>query len=244
MAATHPFNIVVTDSLGATATQPFTLNLSPAVVVPPTPTVTFTSASYAPQVQNGGTVNYKATVATTGGGGPYTFSLDNPPAGWSINPTTGVVTSPALTVAGSYFFGVIVSDGVTTNAKQVGYTVAAVPVTVTPGVPALIVPALGPYQLTPGTILLVPVVATGAGPFSYGVSAAQSAWASVSAGGTLTLNGNTAPSGNQSVSLNVTDANGATVTSIISVYVGTLQGFLTRVVNASKSVLTRVFKVT
>jgi hypothetical protein len=242
MAATHPFNIVVTDSLGATATQLFTLNLAPAVVVPPI-TVNFVSASFAPQVQNGGTINYKAAISATGGG-PYTFSLSNPPVGWSINPTTGVVTSPALTAAGSYFIDIVVSDGTNTTGKQVGYTVASVPVTVTPGVPALIVPALGPYQLTPGTVLLVPVVATGAGPFSYGVSGAQAAWASVSAGGTLTLNGNTAPAGNQTVSLNVTDANGVTVTSIVSVYVGTLQGFLTRVVNASKSVLTRVFKVT
>ena len=245
MAATHPFNVVVTDSLGGTATQPFTLNLAAAALPD---TVTITSPAIAAQVTNGNPIVYSATAQVQTGGassGPYTFSLVGAPAGWSIGASSGVVSSPVLTQAGTFFFTVKVSNnnGTISAVKNVGYTVTAIPVVVPPTQIAPVLVPIGPFQLDKLATMTVPVTITGAGPFTYSVNPAVAAWASVSPAGVLTMNGPTAPTGNQQITVSVLDANGVAVSTIVSVYIGTLTGFLTRMVNASKSLITRLFKV-
>lgn len=238
MSAAHIFSVTVTDSLGATDSQAFTLNLSPAAAAT---TVTITSSATAGQFANGATLTYN-TTATTNSGQPITYSMTGAPAGWTIS-SAGVITSAPLTAAGSFTFTVAAVSAGVTATKNVAYTVAAAPVVVVPGVPPLIVPVMGPYQLAPGTTVTAQVGATGVGPFTYGLGAGAPSGATITPSGFLVMNGSTIPSGNQQIAVVVTDSSGATTTSIVSVYVGSLQSFLTRIVSANKSILTRYFKV-
>jgi Putative Ig domain len=109
MAAAHPFNIVATDSLGATATQLFTLNLAPAAGVAPT-----LPAQTAPSGVIGQTYSYQIVGASPTGG---TYSISPAVSGWSINPSTGLLTgTPA---AANTNVTVVYSNGTLPDAARV-----------------------------------------------------------------------------------------------------------------------------
>jgi Putative Ig domain len=109
MAAAHPFNIVVTDSLGATDTQPFTLNLSPAAGVAPTlPAQTPASGVI------GQAYSHQTTGASPAGGA---YSISPVVAGWSINPTTGLLSG--TTSAATTNITVVYANGTLPNATRV-----------------------------------------------------------------------------------------------------------------------------
>ncbi len=105
-AGTTTITLLVTDSIGGTATRELSLTISPAGALPLSIT---TTASLLP----GGTVGtlYDVTVAATGGTGTKTWSLLSGalPTGLALNPSTGAI-SGTPTTAGTSTVTVQVQD--------------------------------------------------------------------------------------------------------------------------------------
>ncbi|MCX2481276.1 putative Ig domain-containing protein [Pedobacter sp. MC2016-15] len=94
------FSLVVTDSFGCTTTTSFTLNVTPALVLPPAvlPTGT-TGTAYTPTL----------LPAPSGGTTPYTYTAANIPPGLTINPSTGEI-SGTPTQSGTFTFPITLTD--------------------------------------------------------------------------------------------------------------------------------------
>ena len=108
-AGTFAFSIVVTDSLGESATKSYTVTISPP------PEITTTSLA-------NGNVNktYSQTVAATGGSGTKKFSLesgDSLPNGLALNTSTGVISGKP-TKAGTYTFTINFTDSIGDIASE------------------------------------------------------------------------------------------------------------------------------
>jgi large repetitive protein len=120
VAGTSSFTVRVTDSASPAATA--TKSLSLTVALP----LSVTTATL-----SGGTVGtaYSATLAATGGTGPYTWSLASGalPAGLSLNATTGALTGTP-TATGTASFTVQVTDSASpaaTATRSLSMTVLA-----------------------------------------------------------------------------------------------------------------------
>lgn len=104
-AGTTTIAVLVTDSIGGTATRDLSLTISPAGVVP----LSITTASLLP----GGTVGsvYSTTLAATGGTGTRMWSLlsGTLPTGLTLNPSTGEI-SGTPTAAGTSTVTIQVQD--------------------------------------------------------------------------------------------------------------------------------------
>lgn len=97
VAGPFDFNIQVTDSTGAIATESYTITINPALA--------FTTASPLP----GGTagVTYSETFAATGGAGSYVFTTPDVPQGLLLSPAGLLSGSPSV---GTFTMTVTVTD--------------------------------------------------------------------------------------------------------------------------------------
>lgn len=104
-AGTALLVVRVTDSVGVVATQPLSLTISPAGVVP----IAITSLSPLPPGIVG--VSYNVSLAATGGTGARTWSVVSGalPAGLTLNASTGQI-SGTLTTQGTSTFTIRVQD--------------------------------------------------------------------------------------------------------------------------------------
>jgi FtsP/CotA-like multicopper oxidase with cupredoxin domain len=107
-AGTFSFTVMLTDSMGGTATQPL------SIIIIALPTITTTTL---PAGDIG--VAYTTTLAATGGTTPYTWSISvgSLPPGLSLGAGTGII-SGTPTTAGTYSFTVKVTDTMTGVATQ------------------------------------------------------------------------------------------------------------------------------
>lgn len=113
---TTSFTILLTDNLSQTATKPL------SIVVNTLPAISTTSLPSGPQ-----NVLYNQTLAATGGGTPYTWSVTSGslPAGISLNASTGVI-SGTPSAPGTSSFTVQLRDSFLQTASQVlGITIIA-----------------------------------------------------------------------------------------------------------------------
>jgi len=111
---TFNFTVTVTDSAAATASQAFTLVVSPAAAS----TLALTTSSPLPSYSIGSGV-YNGIISATGGIAPYTFSITAGalPDGISLF-SNGQLFGGGATVAGTYNFTVSVTDGAATTVSQ------------------------------------------------------------------------------------------------------------------------------
>jgi len=125
VAGSSTFNVTVTDSLGATASQGFTVSIAPAI-----PPLSITTTSLPVAVV--GTA-YSQTIAATGGVPPYTWAVTGGalPAGISLDPSTGQL-SGTPSKPGTSGFTVQVTDSRGTRAiASLGIPIAPPPLNIT-----------------------------------------------------------------------------------------------------------------
>ena len=201
---TYNFTVFVTDSVGGNSSKAFSMTINPA------PTVT--TASLPGSAPNAA---YSQTLAESGGTAPFTWSAINLP-GWLNLSTAGLLTgtAPNVGVATTYNFNVIVTDtaGAASPAKALSVTVSpGVQITTTSPLPSTdsglsysqtfaASGGTGTYTWTssglPGWLLLstagaltgtAPTVAA-ATPFTFNITATDSASASQTGSFTVTVN--------------------------------------------------------
>jgi hypothetical protein len=201
-AATYNFTVLVTDSVGDTASQAFT------VVINALPTITT-------KILSGWDVNqpnYDQNVLASGGTGSLTYSLKSGsslPAGLSLSSSTGQITGTP-TALGSTSFTIVVTDSLNQSASQV-YTV------IINKLPTLTASNLATWDQTfPGYKQTV-VGAGGTGTLTYSVESGYSLppGLSISAAGTIT--GTPTQTGTFNFNLEVTDVAGGTGTQSYSI---------------------------
>jgi len=109
------FTIQVTDSNQATATEPFTMTIDPAIVI--------TTSSPLPAGTVG--VNYSQTLAATGGSGTYTWavSVGSLPGGLTLNSTTGLIGGQPTTATTASFTIQATDSNQATASKQFALTI-------------------------------------------------------------------------------------------------------------------------
>jgi titin len=189
-AGTSNFNLVATDSLGATATQ------VESVVVAADPSITSSPLS-----SGDVGVAYAVTPTVTGGTSPFTWSVTGGPlpAGLTLNTSTGAVTGTP-TASGTSDFILKVTDGDTELATQTEAVVVAAD------------PSITSSTLANGEVGVNydanPVVSDGTGPFTWSVTGG-----SLPAGLTLDtstgeISGTPTTSGTSTFTLVATDADG------------------------------------
>ena len=103
-AGTISLVVTVTDSLGTTASKPFTVNVTGPLMI--------TTASLP---SGTGGLQYMQTVMATGGTAPYTWS-GTLPTGLSIDPGTGAISGTVS--PGTYVFTIIVKDSLGTSVTS------------------------------------------------------------------------------------------------------------------------------
>lgn len=124
-AGTFNFSVAVTDSTGkVSASQALTIVVNSVLDIT-TPT---TGASAPPQALTGQA--YSFTFAATGGVAPYTWSAPNLPAGFSVNPFTGVLTATP-NITGTFSFVLTVTDTKGATASKTYTITVSAPVSIT-----------------------------------------------------------------------------------------------------------------
>ncbi|MEQ1878205.1 MAG: Ig domain-containing protein, partial [Bdellovibrionia bacterium] len=78
---TYEFDIQVVDQQGTTITKEYSIRISPALSI---------STSSLPVAQT--SVAYVTTVVATGGSGIYTWTASGLPAGFTLSPSTGIIS--------------------------------------------------------------------------------------------------------------------------------------------------------
>ncbi|MEO8613106.1 MAG: putative Ig domain-containing protein, partial [Chloroflexota bacterium] len=123
-AGTFPFTVTVTDSLGATGVQPYSVTINPAITVTPA------------TLPNGTVgVAYNQTISATGGSGTYSnfaVTTGSLPAPLTLDATTGAITGTPPT-AGTFPFTVTVTDSLgATGVQPYNLTIDPTAIVVTP----------------------------------------------------------------------------------------------------------------
>ena len=153
-AGSYTFLVVVTDSVGDTATQPYT------VVINSAPTITPTSLPNWDKSLAG----YKQTVAASGGTGTLTLSLKSGtslPTGLASTAGTGVI-SGTPTAAGTFTFDIVATDSVGDKVTQ-AYTV------VISSSPRITTTSLSNWDANLANYNQTVAVSGGTGPFSFSI---------------------------------------------------------------------------
>lgn len=155
-ARTLGFTVHLADAVGGTATQHYTVVVSPS---------TGTALSITTLSLPEGAVNtpYTQTIGATGGTGNYTWSV-NGSAGVAIAANTGVLTIDTTT-ARTVMFTATVSDGRTSASQQ--YTVVIKPAS---GGPLTIVTQVLPGGFVGEMYMANILVSGGSPPYQYGVT--------------------------------------------------------------------------
>ncbi len=186
---TYSFDLVATDSLGGTATQP------ESIAITNDPWIT------SPAMPNGEVgASYQVTPSVTGGTGPFHWTETGSfPAGLTFQGSTGEL-SGTPTVAGTRNFTVIATDADGLEATQS----ESVQIVAHPSITSAALPN-GEVGVTYAT---TPAVTAGVGPFTWSVSGSLPAGLTLNSStgevsGTPTTLGTTS-----TFSLVVTDANG------------------------------------
>jgi prepilin-type N-terminal cleavage/methylation domain-containing protein len=114
---TYTIRISVTDDVGATVSQTYTLTVNPSLAVSITNCKTAWTAG----------ITYSCTPTVTGGTTPLTWSLSgNAGSGLSMNASTGVISGTPI--AGSYSLAINVQDSsLVTDSKSLSLTVNSAP---------------------------------------------------------------------------------------------------------------------
>ena len=200
-AGASTFTVSVSDAFGQSATQPLglTVNASPAIAISTPP----------PVLEVG--VPFSRALVVTGGTGPFTWSaIGNVVPGFSLNPSTGVV-SGTPTTAGSYPMTITVRDSTGQSASQnISLFVAALPsLTFTP-----------PAGEAGAAYSAAPVLTGGTAPFSYSLSAGTLPAGLSLATSTGVISGNPTVTGSSAVTVRVVDQFGKSSTAAGTIVIG------------------------
>ncbi|MCC6390036.1 MAG: putative Ig domain-containing protein [Bryobacterales bacterium] len=206
-SGTFPITIQVRDSLGATASAPFSL------VVAGAGSLTIVTASLPSATLN---VVYTQTLQVSGGTGPYTWLVTEGalPVGLALSGGTGVISgTPQTTVGSPYNFVIRVTDSAGASASR-PFTIA-----ITSNNALTISTATLPNG-TVGTAYSTALAASGgAQPYTWTATATGlPSWLSLSTAGTL--GGTPTAAGTFSITVQVTDSAGQSIAKALSITVG------------------------
>ncbi len=192
------FTVKVTDTLGATASQQFTITVAIGLTISTQATLP------------GGTVNvvYSEQLQASGGTGPYTWSVPTgtPPPGVTLRADGNLTGLP--TAAGTYTFTAEVTDSLKhTAAELMSLTIAPALSITTTALPGGAVGAAYSQAVmaTGGTAPYTWTISSGTLPGGLSLSAAGAITGTPTAAGTLTF------------TVKVTDSVGATSTKSLSI---------------------------
>jgi hypothetical protein len=193
---TYAFTATVTDSAGATASKPFSIEIT-------TPPVSITTTSLPAATV---LTAYSATLSATGGAPPYSWVAGGLPKGLTVS---GASITGTPTAAGDFqvALGVRDSSGAISNAT-VRLSVTAPPLTLNPAISDA--RAGAPYS----TAL---AASGGAPPYQWNLTEAAPSGFGLSLDGTLS--GTPAAPGLLSFAVKVTDAQGSAATAKLSLRV-------------------------
>ncbi|MFT3956764.1 MAG: putative Ig domain-containing protein [Piscinibacter sp.] len=200
------FTVTVTDAQGAVSTKTFRLEVRPGL-------------SAQTQVDNtvakiDSPVGAFTPVVASGGISPYAFSVEPAlPAGLSMNAATGEVSGTPTQTTTMTDYAVTIADASGGRVKR-RFRLATTAVAVLDVQPRTI--DLGPAALP----VRVTLVASG-GTAPYGFTLASGTWpAGLAMDAQGHISGRARRAGTASVTVRVTDANGATVTAVLALSVG------------------------
>lgn len=171
------------------------------------------SSSSLPAAQAAAT--YSATLAATGGSGPYSWSIEGLPYGLSYSASSGAISgSPGYWTAGEYSLKVTVTSGLQTASKYLTLAVqdkGALAITTTS------LPDGDTFTVYSARLESV----GGSSPYTWGIFSG-SLPAGLSLGGSGTISGTPAASdGTYPFTVQVTDNSGATATKALSITIST-----------------------
>ncbi len=198
-AGTFSFTVMLSDSIGGTATKPLSIIINVA------PTITTSSLPFG---EVG--VAYSQTLAVTGGTLPYTWSISAGalPAGLSLGTSTGIISGTPTTV-GSFGFTVKVTD----SAGGIATRVLSITIKVAPFITTASLPN-GEVGIAYSRTL---AAAGGTSPYTWSVSAGALPPGLTLAPSTGILSGTPTTAGTYSFTIKVTDSIGGTGTKAFSI---------------------------
>ena len=191
-AGTYNFTITASDSVGATATQAYTVSVNSPITVNPTSLPTTTAG-----------LAYNQTITTTGGTGAMSFAVTVGalPTGLSLNNLSGAITGTP-SAAGTFNFTITATDAVGATGLH------AYSVTVNAAI------AVSPASLPAATVAVAysqSVTATGGtGTIGYSVSVGALPTGLSLNASTGAITGTPTSSGSFSFTITATDSLGAT----------------------------------
>jgi len=209
VAGTYNFTVRATDANGFTGDHAYSM-----VVILPTLTI---APATLPNATAG--VAYSQTFTTSGGIGPYSYSLASGGLPIGLAMSSAGVLSGTPVVTGTYTFTVRSTDNGSSATVDVAYTVTVVPPTLT------LTPAAGALPAgTGGTAYAQTFVASGgAAPYMYAlVSGALPAGLSLGSNGALS--GTPTVGGNFNFSVRATDSTAGTAATVTQAYTLLISG--------------------
>ena len=200
-AGAYSFTVMLSDSVGGVATQPFSITIS---TVPSITTTTLPNGEMS--------IVYSQTLGATGGAIPYTWSISvgTLPTGLSLGASTGII-SGTPTTAGTYTFTVMLTDSLTGVATQpLSIIINALPTITTTTLPAgdIGVAYSTTLSATSGTLPYTWSISTGALPAGLSLGAS-----------TGIISGTPTTAGTYSFTVTLTDSMGGIATKSLSILI-------------------------